>query len=87
MPELTQVVGRGSVVLLLIDLPLMHDLPFPLWILDHGTPGSSVITEDPHVSPGGETWVDGHLLPIPASELDAMAALESRAGRGAIVLG
>lgn len=87
LPELTGIIRDGGAVLLLIDLTLMRGFGVPHWILGHGLAGESVLTEDPHVSPAvGETWLDGHLLPIPVTELEAMAAVESRGRRGAVIL-
>lgn len=53
----------------------MRNFAVPHWVRCCGVAGSAVVIDDPSVDPAlGESWVDGHLLPIPTAELDVMAA-------------
>ncbi|WP_045743912.1 peptidase C39 family protein [Actinoplanes rectilineatus] len=86
--EVTRLTRAGTDVLLLITADALHGVAVPHWLLCHGTAGDTVVTEDPFVTPGiGESWVDGHLLPIAAADLDAMAAIDEGGHRGAVRLG
>ncbi|GAB3276596.1 peptidase C39 family protein [Kineosporia babensis] len=85
--ELAAAVKAGSGALLLLSLALMRGMPVPHWVRCCGTAGDTVVIDDPAVDPAtGESWVDGHLLPIPAADLDAMAAYGDGGYRGAVLL-
>ncbi|MBT0768824.1 peptidase C39 family protein [Kineosporia sp. J2-2] len=87
LPDLAGAVRAGTGALLLIDLTLMRGLPFPHWVRCTGTAGDTVVLDDPSVDPAlGESWVDGHLLPVGVADLDAMAAFGAGGYRGAVLV-
>lgn len=80
-------VARGDHVLLLVSLARMQGFDVPHWVLCHGAVPGAVVIEDPWANAAtGDTWVDAHLLPIPDSSLDSMAAVEPRRFRGAVTI-
>lgn len=87
MDALQTAIATGRKVLLLMSLALMQNDLTPHWILCHGLAAGAVVVEDPWVeTPNGDTWVDAHLLPIPAGELDAMSTMEADGYRGAVLV-
>jgi hypothetical protein len=86
--DVRSAVARGEHVLLLVSLSAMQGFDVPHWVLCHGAvPGATVI-EDPWTNAAtGDTWVDAHLLPVPDTALEAMAAVESDGFRGAVHIG
>jgi hypothetical protein len=88
MDSVRAALTAGQDVLLLISLALMRNFAVPHWVRCSGVAGSAVVIDDPSVDPvRGESWVDGHLLPIATAELDAMAAYGPGGYRGAVLLG
>ncbi|MCD5311890.1 peptidase C39 family protein [Kineosporia babensis] len=85
--EVADALAAGTGVLLLISLDLMRGFAVPHWVRCCGLAGPTVVIDDPAVDPAkGESWVDGHLLPITFDELDAMAAYSLDGYRGAVLL-
>jgi hypothetical protein len=87
MTEVAERVAHGEAVLLLVSLKLMHGDEDPHWILAHSSRDGVVLIEDPWLSRAhGETWLDGHSLPIGLDELDQMVAWGPTGYRGVVVL-
>lgn len=85
--EVASWAADGRAVLLLVGLNAMHGDPEPHWILAHSAREGVVLIEDPWISrEHGETWLDGHELPIALPELDAMVAYGEAGYRGVVVL-
>ena len=85
--EIAAALRAGTEVLLLISIQLMRGFPVPHWVRCCGVAGDAVLIDDPSVDPAsGESWVDGHLLPIASASLDAMAAYGAGGYRGAVML-
>ena len=87
MTEVAARVNDGEVVLLLVSLELMHGDEDPHWILAHSSRDGVVLVEDPWLSRAhGETWLDGHDLPIAVDALEDMVAWGPTGYRGVVVL-
>ncbi|GLY15520.1 hypothetical protein Kisp01_25350 [Kineosporia sp. NBRC 101677] len=85
--EIAAALEDGTEVLLLISIQLMRGFPVPHWVRCCGVAGDAVLIDDPAVDPAsGESWVDGHLLPIAFAALDEMAAYGDGGYRGAVLL-
>ncbi|WP_311477399.1 peptidase C39 family protein [uncultured Gulosibacter sp.] len=64
----------GAVAIVLIDEVPMHNDPTPHWVIAHAADERYIYIQDPWINaPEGETWLDGHDLPIAIAEFDAMA--------------
>lgn len=64
----------GAVAIVLIDEVPMHNDPTPHWVIAHAADDRYIYIQDPWINaPEGETWLDGHDLPIALDEFDAMA--------------
>lgn len=85
--EVVDAVRAGHRVLLMIDQLLMSLEAGGHWILVHAVHDDVLIVQDPWLdADGGETWLDGHQLPIRTGDLDAMAWLGEPSYRGAVIL-
>lgn len=85
--EVVDAVRAGDRVLLMIDQLLMNLEAGGHWILVHAVHEDVLIVQDPWLdADGGETWLDGHQLPIRIDDLDAMAWLGEPRYRGAVIL-
>ncbi|GAB6899099.1 hypothetical protein JCM9957A_21890 [Kineosporia succinea] len=85
--ELIEAARAGTEALMLISLELMRSFAVPHWVRCCGTAGGAVVIDDPSVDPArGESWVDGHLLPVRGEEFDRMAAYGPEGYRGAVLL-
>ncbi|WP_161976293.1 peptidase C39 family protein [Mycolicibacterium sp. CH28] len=86
--EIAQRIMDDDIALLLITQTPMHGHDEPHWITAHASDGRSfVIVQDPWIDkPGGETWLDGHDLPIRLSDLDRMCRWGSAEQRGVVFL-
>lgn len=86
--EIARRIVADDIALLLINQLPMHGQDEPHWITAHASDGQSlVIVADPWIDqPGGETWVDGHDLPIRCAELDRMVRWGAENQRGVIFL-
>ncbi|GLY28918.1 peptidase C39 family protein [Kineosporia sp. NBRC 101731] len=83
--QISEAVGSGTQALLLLSLARMRGMAVPHWVRCCGTAGDALVIDDPAVDPlVGESWVDGHLLPVAAAELDLMAAYGSDGYRGVV---
>ncbi len=86
--EIARRTAGADIALLLITQAPMHGHDEPHWIVAHASDGRSlVIVQDPWIDgPGGETWVDGHDLPIRLADLDRMLLWGSESHRGVVFL-
>ncbi|MGW7066270.1 peptidase C39 family protein [Streptomyces sp. NPDC054855] len=88
LSSIREAVGRREHVLLLLSLARMQGFDVPHWVLCHGVVPGAVVIEDPWANAAtGDTWVDAHLLPVPAPSLDAMSAISPEGFRGAVTVG
>lgn len=79
--------AEGSGLLLLIDDVHMVDDPTPHWVFAHAVHGRHVLIQDPWTDvDAGETWVDGHELPLSLDDLDTMTRYGEPEYRGVIVV-
>ena len=84
---LSEVVGKGAQVLLLIDQCHTHDHHAPHWILVHAEQDGIFLVNDPWAEPDdGETVADVDAIPIARGTLMQMAAYGDPAYHAAIVL-
>lgn len=88
MTEVAERVRDGETALLLINQRSMHGQDEPHWVAAHASDGTTVVlVQDPWIDrPGGETWVDGHDLPIPIEELERMCLWGAAEHRGVVFL-
>lgn len=71
---LAQRLQGGALAIVLIDETPMHDDPTPHWVVAHAADAQYVYVQDPWINAAqGETWLDGHDLPISREEFDRMA--------------
>jgi len=82
-----QKVAQGWKAFLLIDAHPMHAETWPHWILAHGYADGIFVVEDPWVyTARGETWIDGHDLPIAKEDLETMTWFGTEPYRGVILV-
>lgn len=87
MATLREHLDGGGLAIVLIDERPMHDDPTPHWVLAHAATDEDVVVQDPWINaPEGETWIDGHDLPIAWSEFDAMARWGDPAYRAIVLI-
>ena len=77
----------GGMAIVLIDERPMHDDPTPHWVLAHAADDEVVVVQDPWINaPEGESWIDGHDLPIAWDDFDAMARWGDPAYRAVVLI-
>lgn len=85
--EIAALVDGGASVLVLIDQHPMHAEPCPHWVTVHGTYPGGFWVDDPWTDAVyAESWLDAHLLPVPAATLDRLVRWGEPAYRSVVVL-